>query len=118
MSKTGNSIKMLTILASGQYFSIDELAKRLKTKSRNVRIYRDELEQAGFIIDSKKGPHGGYYLSNSISIPVAGFSNEEIKTLHDAYQMLINNPAFLKRDDLLTAFGKVFSALHNSESPE
>lgn len=118
MSKTGNSIKMLTILASGQYFSIDELAKRLKTKSRNVRIYRDELEQAGFIIDSKKGPHGGYYLSSSISIPVAGFSNEEIKTLHDAYQMLINNPAFLKRDDLLTAFGKVFSALHNSESPE
>lgn len=69
MSKLSNTILMLTYLQNGRKYSIKELAARLDVKPRMVRIYKDDLEKAGFIIDTIYGPYGGYILrKNTLSL--------------------------------------------------
>lgn len=53
--------------------SIRELSELLEISRRQVRRYRDDLEQAGFFINSKAGTNGGYILLKpldwSLAIP-------------------------------------------------
>ena len=50
--------------------STEKLAALLETNPRNIREYRKELETAGFTIEHKKGPYGGYKLEKNALFPV------------------------------------------------
>ena len=67
MSKISNSLLMLFFLNKKlSYTKISELADYLEVSNREVRRYRDDLEMAGFSIESKMGRDGGYRLMNDV----------------------------------------------------
>jgi len=67
MSKISNALLMLFYLNNkSTYIQISELADYLEVSDREVRRYRDDLEMAGFYIESKQGRNGGYRLMNDV----------------------------------------------------
>lgn len=61
MSKLSNELTMIKLLEQRKY-SISELSSYLEVSKRMIRIYKDDIEMAGFIIDTTFGPDGGYKL--------------------------------------------------------
>ena len=64
MSQIGNAIKMYILLQAKGKMKLSEIAKALEVDERQVRRYRDCLEQAGIYIDADRGKYGGYKLQN------------------------------------------------------
>jgi len=64
MSQIGNAIKMYILLQARGKMKLSEIATALEVDERQVRRYRDHLEQAGIYIDSDRGRFGGYKLQN------------------------------------------------------
>jgi predicted DNA-binding transcriptional regulator YafY len=63
MSKISNSLLMLFYLNNkNTYTKISELSDYLEVSDREIRRYRDDLDMAGFSIESKMGRDGGYRL--------------------------------------------------------
>ena len=118
MGKTGNAIKMLSILGTGNCYSVPELARLLDTNKRNIFVYRDEIEMSGYDIKGVPGPNGGYRLNTRKAFPSISLTPSELKAMHDAYNMLYGNKAFIKQDDLTTAFGKLFSSIKDNNDEE
>ena len=50
------------------YVKISELSNYLEVSEREIRRYRDDLEMAGFSIESKTGKYGGYFLVNDVAL--------------------------------------------------
>ena len=75
MSHIARELKMLFYLNNNinRYVKIDELADLLEVTPRQVRRYRDDLDQNGYFVDELRGPSGGYKLSapldKSLMIP-------------------------------------------------
>lgn len=65
MSKLSNTLLMLSYLQNGRKYSINELAEKIEVSPRMIRLYKEALEQAGFIIETIYGPYGGYILIKS-----------------------------------------------------
>jgi len=77
MSRLGNAMNMLLLLKCRKRMKIDELAEELEVAPRQIRRYRDDLEQAGFAIFSVTGPDGGYELYSPLNhLPCAITRNE------------------------------------------
>lgn len=69
MSKLSNTLLMLTYLQNGKKYSIKELSEKLEVSPRMVRTYKEDLEKAGFIIETIHGPYGGYIMrKNNLAI--------------------------------------------------
>ena len=68
MSHIARELKMLFYLNNNinRYVKIDELADLLEITPRQVRRYRDDLDQNGYFVDELRGPAGGYKLSESL----------------------------------------------------
>ena len=67
MSKISNSLLMLFYLNNKlTYTKMSELSDYLEVSEREIRRYRDDLEMAGFYIESKMGRDGGYRLMNDV----------------------------------------------------
>ena len=64
MSKVANMLNMVKILEDGKIHTIQDLANKLEVSTRMIRIYKQELEQAGIYIQGKQGVNGGYILDN------------------------------------------------------
>ncbi|MCI9280021.1 MAG: WYL domain-containing protein [Bacilli bacterium] len=104
MSKLSNVLLMLSYLQNGRKYSINELSKKLEISPRMVRTYKEDLEKAGFIIDTIHGPYGGYILKkNSLSISSMfneydlnmlkkiQLNNQYVSSLIDRVQMIVNS---------------------------
>lgn len=50
MSKVANMLNMVKILEDGKIHTIQDLANKLEVSTRMIRIYKQELEQAGIYI--------------------------------------------------------------------
>ena len=61
MSKLSNELTMIKLLEQRKY-SISELSSYLEVSKRMIRIYKNDIEMAGFIIETTYGPNGGYEL--------------------------------------------------------
>ena len=98
MSHIARELKMLFYLNShrNRYVKIDELADLLEVTPRQVRRYRDDLDQNGYSVEQLTGPTGGYRLIDSLdkslmipdnimlALTLSGRNNESLlKTLHD-----------------------------------
>lgn len=55
-----NSIKMAILLQGRGKMKAYELAQELDVSERQILKYKNYLEEAGILIDSKQGAHGGY----------------------------------------------------------
>lgn len=81
MSKVANMLNMVKILEDGKIHTIQDLADELEVSTRMIRIYKQELEQAGIYIQGKQGINGGYILDNMKSTIDIGLRGEEIYQL-------------------------------------
>ena len=70
MSHIARELKMLFYLNNNinRYVKIDELADLLEITPRQVRRYRDDLDQNGYFVDELRGPAGGYKLAEPLDI--------------------------------------------------
>ncbi len=81
MSKVANMLNMVKILEDCKIHTIQDLANELEVSTRMIRIYKQELEQAGIYIQGKQGINGGYILDNMKSTIDIGLTGEEIYQL-------------------------------------
>lgn len=81
MSKVANMLNMVKILEDGKIHTIQDLADELEVSTRMIRIYKQELEQAGIYIQGKQGINGGYILDNMKNTIDIGLTGEEIYQL-------------------------------------
>ena len=81
MSKLSNTLLMLSYLQNGRKYSINELAEKIEVSPRMIRLYKEDLEKAGFIIETIYGPYGGYILvKNNFNIS-SSFNNYDLNML-------------------------------------
>lgn len=90
MSKLSNALLMLSYLQNGRKYSINELSKKLEISPRMVRTYKEDLEKAGFIINTIHGPYGGYILKKN-SISISSIFNEYDLNMLNKIQLNNNN---------------------------
>ena len=62
MSKVAIILNMVNILKDGIIHNMREIADQIEVSPRMIKQYKNELEQAGIYIDSKRGVSGGYSL--------------------------------------------------------
>lgn len=74
-------LNMVKILEDGKIHTIQDLADELEVSTRMIRIYKQELEQAGIYIQGKQGINGGYILDNMKNTIDIGLTGEEIYQL-------------------------------------
>lgn len=92
MSKISNVITMLELLQTGRKYSINELSEKLEVSKRMIRMYKEDLEEAGIYIDTIMGPYGGYVLNQSVKLPIRKFKSNDASLL-DKYINFEKNKA-------------------------
>lgn len=91
MSKLSNTLLLLSYLQNGKKYSIKELSNKIEVSPRMIRSYKEDLEQCGFIIDTIRGPYGGYVLrKNNISI-TSSFNDYDINMINKLKKEVSNN---------------------------
>lgn len=95
MNKTALAIQMLELLYSRGKMSRKELAEILETTERKILDLKQELEVAGYRIDSTTGKHGGYFLQTNYFLPVFPLTDLQKNVLAVANDYLANANDFL-----------------------
>ena len=98
MSQLGNSINMLLLLKSRKRMKTDELAEELEVAPRQIRRYRNYLEQAGFAIFSIPGPDGGYELYSPLNHLPCAITKKEFEAMNMLGKELDKNLPHLKKE--------------------
>lgn len=109
MSKITNTILMIKLLSNGRVYSIKELSEELGVTERMVRYYKEQLEMAGYIIESFKGPGGGYYINKTDMINIDYFNKYDLEVL-DKVQ---NEMSTSDNDKLIKDFIELNKKLHS-----
>lgn len=103
VSRLLNALNMYLILHGRNLITVSELADILGVSTRMVKSYRNDLEDAGIIIRSKKGKYGGYYLERGIDLKGFGINREELKALKMAREAIKSGNHFFAKDfEILT----------------
>lgn len=66
MGKLSNMLYMIDLLNSGNIYTINELSKKVGVTERMIRYYKDEICKNGIVIESFKGPNGGYFMIDKV----------------------------------------------------
>lgn len=109
MSKITNTILMIKLLSNGRVYSVKELSEKLGVTERMVRYYKEQLEMAGYIIESFKGPGGGYYINKNDMININYFNKYDLEVL-DKVQSEISTS---DNDKLIKDFIELNKKLHS-----
>lgn len=109
MSKITNTILMIKLLSNGRVYSVKELSEELGVTERMVRYYKEQLEMAGYIIESFKGPGGGYYINKNDMIDIDYFNKYDLEVL-DKVQ---NEISTSDNDKLIKDYTELNKKLHS-----
>ncbi len=88
MSKITNCILMLELLQNNNLYSVKELSEELGVSERMVRYYKEQLELAGYDIQSFKGPGGGYFINKKNNIKLNYFNKYDLELLESVKDYL------------------------------
>lgn len=88
MSKVGNVFKMLILLKSRGKMKINDIARELEVSERQVRRYKNDLEQAGIYIKYTSGKYGGYEYDEKDYLLELDLTEEENSVLLMALEQL------------------------------
>ncbi len=111
MSKITNCILMLELLQNCKVYSVKELSEELGVTDRMVRYYKEQLELAGYDIQSFKGPGGGYFINKKNNVSLSYFNNYDLKVL-DSVQNIIDK--FEVNSDIKKSFTSLNIKLHST----
>ena len=96
MSKVANMLKMLKILKDEKIHNMKDIAEKIEISPRMVKQYKNELEQAGIYIESKRGINGGYSLNKELNNIDIGLTYQELIKLKEIEQYFNENQDFKK----------------------
>jgi predicted DNA-binding transcriptional regulator YafY len=85
---TTRLLALLEVLQSRDIVSGTELARRLEIDGRSVRRYIAMLAEIGILVETVRGPHGGYRLRPGPRIPPLLLTEEEAVALAVAFGAL------------------------------
>ncbi len=83
MSKVANMLNMIQILKDGKIHNMKEIAKQIEVSPRMIKQYKNELEQAGIYIESRRGMYGGYMINHELNNIDIGLTYNELKKLDE-----------------------------------
>ena len=109
MSKISNAFLMIKLLSNGRVYSVKELSMELGVTERMVRYYKEQLEMDGYIIESFKGPGGGYYINKNDIMNIDYFNKYDLEVL-DRVEENIKN---ISDNKLINDFNKLNKKLHS-----
>lgn len=109
MSKISNAFLMIKLLSNGRVYSVKELSMELGVTERMVRYYKEQLEMTGYIIESFKGPGGGYYINKNDIMNIDYFNKYDLEVL-DRVEENIKN---ISDNKLISDFNKLNKKLHS-----
>ena len=78
---------MIDLLNTGNIYTIRELSKKLGVTERMIRYYKNEICKNGIIIESFKGPKGGYFMIDHIKNYIS-INKYDIQLLDNIYKVL------------------------------
>lgn len=107
MNKTALAIKMLEMLHNSGKKSRKEIAEALEITERKVIDLKQELEVAGYIIDSTTGKYGGYRLSGKNILPALKLTNDEKNALNFLNTYLMNKTDFIYKKQIESVIEKM-----------
>ena len=90
MGKISNAFLMIKLLSNGRVYSVKELSMELGVTERMVRYYKEQLEMAGYIIESFKGPGGGYYINKNNVMNIDYFNKYDLEVLDRVANKMID----------------------------
>lgn len=117
MGKTANCIKMIKILSDGAIHGISELAQKLETNPRNIIVYRDEIESAGYPVIGAPGRYGGYRIVKQEMFPCPKLTRDEKNALSAGAGYLKARNDFPQRESYESAMEKIFCSENGGVEP-
>ena len=96
MSKVANMLKMIKILKYEKIHNMKDIAEKIEISPRMVKQYKNELEQAGIYIESKRGINGGYSLNKELNNIDIGLTYQELIKLKEIEQYFNDDQDFKK----------------------
>lgn len=114
MSKITNALLLLKLLSNGKVYSTKELSDELGVTERMIRYYKEELEQSGYIIESFKGPGGGYYINKTDHINVNYFNKYDLELL-DKIEDILNDTNNPLKDNFASLNNKLHSIYNTNK---
>jgi predicted DNA-binding transcriptional regulator YafY len=100
-------LKMVQILECGGLYSIKQLAEKLEVSPRMIRVYKDELEQAGIYIRSESGRYGGYALDKELNKIDVGLTHQDISVLNIMKKLFIDDREVSFKEEFLDIVDKI-----------
>lgn len=89
-------LKMIKILKDEKIHNMKDIAEKIEISPRMVKQYKNELEQAGIYIESKRGINGGYSLNKELNNIDIGLTYQELIKLKEIEQYFNENQDFKK----------------------
>ena len=96
MSKVANMLKMIKFLKDEKIHNMKDIAEKIEISPRMVKQYKNELEQAGIYIESKRGINGGYSLNKELNNIDIGLTYQELIKLKQIEQYFNDDQDFKK----------------------
>ncbi len=112
MSKITNALLMMKLLSNGRVYSVKELSEELGVTERMVRNYKEQLEMSGYIIESFKGPGGGYFINKNNFMNINFFNKYDLEVLDRIENEVIINDNELNKDFI--ELNKKLHSIYNS----
>ena len=89
-------LKMLKILKDEKIHNMNDIAEKIEISPRMVKQYKNELEQAGIYIESKRGINGGYSLNKELNNIDIGLTYQELIKIKEIEQYFNDDQDFKK----------------------
>ena len=89
-------LKMIKILKDEKIHNMKDIAEKIEISPRMVKQYKNELEQAGIYIESKRGINSGYSLNKELNNIDIGLTYQELIKLKEIEQYFNENQDFKK----------------------
>ena len=96
MSKVANMLKMIKILKDEKIHNMKDIAEKIEISPRMIKQYKNELEQAGIYIESKRGINGGYSLNKELNNIDIGLTYQELIKIKEIEQYFNDDQDFKK----------------------
>lgn len=94
MSKFANMLNMINILKDGKIHNMKDIAEQIEVSPRMIKQYKNDLEQAGIYINSKRGIYGGYSLNEELNNINVGLTSKELMKLKEMEMHFDNDTDF------------------------
>ena len=89
-------LKMIKILKDEKIHNMKDIVEKIEISPRMVKQYKNELEQAGIYIESKRGINGGYSLNKELNNIDIGLTYQELIKLKEIEQYFNDDQDFKK----------------------